>query len=377
MNTELCLHQRRLTLQRFPLRNNETLQAWDAADEYLINTLAQDETHEPHGHASMVLFNDGFGALANWFSPDFEVHSVSDSWVAHQACRQNLATNQLAEVNLLTSLADLPQAPRWVLLKVPKNSRLLAWQLQQICHLAGPDTQVIAAGKAKEIHTSTLKLFEKYLGPTRTSLAVKKARLIFCQPDKSLVAPMPEPKTWPVPEYHFNLSNHANVFSGDSLDIGGRFLLAHIPADPSLEHIIDLGCGNGVIGLQAARLNPQARVTCYDESYMAIASCLMNAQANLDNPDQLQAQVNNCLDKVSASSADLVLCNPPFHQQNAITDHIAWQMFKDSKRTLKAKGRLIVIGNRQLGYGEKLKRIFGNSKTLAKNSKFTIYQADK
>ncbi|RJG38296.1 methyltransferase [Motilimonas pumila] len=374
MNIELCLHQRQLTLQRYPIRNNETLQAWDSADEYLINTLQSQTLDE---HASMLLFNDGFGALANWFAPLLQITSVSDSWIAQQACLHNLATNSLAGVSLLSSLDEQPVAPRWVLLKVPKNSRLLAWQLHQICRIAGPDTQVIAAGKVKEIHTSTLQLFEKYLGPTHTSLAVKKSRLIYCQPNKQLQVNMPTLRTWDVPEYQLTLTNHANVFSGESLDIGGRFLLAHIPVEPQLKHIIDLGCGNGVIGIQAAKLNPQAKVTCVDESYMAVASCQLNAKANLSDPKQLQAKVNNCLDNEPADSADLVLCNPPFHQQNAITDHIAWQMFTDSKRTLHAQGRIIVIGNRQLGYGEKLKRIFGNCQTLAKNNKFTIYQAVK
>lgn len=37
MKTELNLHGRSLTLHRFPKRSNETLQAWDAGDEYLIN----------------------------------------------------------------------------------------------------------------------------------------------------------------------------------------------------------------------------------------------------------------------------------------------------------------------------------------------------
>ncbi len=36
MKTELTLHDRTLTLNRFN-RSNETLQAWDAGDEYLIS----------------------------------------------------------------------------------------------------------------------------------------------------------------------------------------------------------------------------------------------------------------------------------------------------------------------------------------------------
>ncbi|EOW9148536.1 50S rRNA methyltransferase, partial [Vibrio cholerae] len=41
MKTELTLLEQTLTLHRFPKRNNETLQAWDAGDEYLIQHVEQ------------------------------------------------------------------------------------------------------------------------------------------------------------------------------------------------------------------------------------------------------------------------------------------------------------------------------------------------
>jgi 16S rRNA (guanine1207-N2)-methyltransferase len=40
-------------------------------------------------------------------------------------------------------------------------------------------------------------------------------------------------------------------------------------------------------------------------------------------------------------------------------------------------GILHVVGNRHLGYHIKLKRLFGNCKTIASNGKFVILQASK
>ena len=376
MKPELTLHGRTLTLQRYPVRKNETLQAWDAADEYLINYVKEaDIALDPA--RPILLLNDSFGALSCWFANDGKVTTVTDSFIAQQACLANLADNQLPEVSIVDCLADLPKEPQLVLMKLPKNNRLLVWQLQQLCQLLPADCTVVTAAKARDIHSSTLKLFEKHLGETKTSLAVKKARLIFCQANPKLAQPLPAPQQWDVPEHNITLRNHANVFSSDSLDIGARLLLEHIPSGDQYQDIIDLGCGNGVIGIKAARLNPQANVLCVDESYMAAASAAMNAEMNLDNPSQLTARVNNCLDSFPAQSADLVLCNPPFHQQAAITDHIAWQMFCDAKHVLRPGGKLIVIGNRHLGYGGKLKRLFGNVTVIAQNNKFVVYQSDK
>ncbi|OLQ75952.1 50S rRNA methyltransferase [Photobacterium proteolyticum] len=374
MKPELTLHERTLTLKRYPVRKNETLQAWDAADEYLINH-TQEMALDPQ--RPILIMNDSFGALSCWFTHKGCVTSVTDSFIARQGCLANLDANQLPHVNIVDCLAELPENPQLVLIKLPKNNRLLTWQLQQLCNLLPEDCTVIGAAKAKDIHTSTLKLFEKHLGETKTSLAVKKARLIFCRPKPVMAKPLPAPQQWEVPEHELTITNHANVFSSDSLDIGARLLLEHIPQNDKYRDIIDLGCGNGVIGLKAARLNPHASVTCVDESYMAVASCQANAKLNLHAPDQLTAKVTNCLDGLEHDSADLILCNPPFHQQTAITDHIAWQMFCDSKQVLRAKGQLIVIGNRHLGYDGKLRRLFGNVSVIAQNNKFVVYRSGK
>jgi len=74
---------------------------------------------------------------------------------------------------------------------------------------------------------------------------------------------------------------------------------------------------------------------------------------------------------------DLGLCNPPFHQGEAITDHIAWQMFLDARRRLKDGGILHIVGNRHLAYHVKLQRLFKNCTTVASNGKFVILQAQK
>ena len=149
-----------------------------------------------------------------------------------------------------------------------------------------------------------------------------------------------------------------------------------MPASEEPKHIIDLGCGNGLLGIAAAGTHPNATFTMVDESFMAVASAEQNFAQN--HPDRTAIfQVTDCLTGIADNSADLILNNPPFHQQNTIGDFIAVQMFKDAKRTLKTGGELLVIGNRHLGYHVKLKRLFGNCTTLASNKKFVILRCIK
>ncbi|QMV15260.1 methyltransferase [Vibrio spartinae] len=377
MKTELSLNERTLTLHRYPEQHYENLQAWDAGDEYLIRHV-EAMTLSPGKH--ILILNDHFGALSCWFARDHQVTLMSDSYLSHQGVQQNLTRNGDHAISCLTTIADLPTDIDLVLFQLPKNNRHLIWQLSQLRTYLPKTCPVIAVNKAKDIHTSTLQLFEQYLGTTQTSLAWKKHRLVFASADAPLQSVSPE-LIWDAEIDHqsVRLVNLPNVFSGESLDLGARFFLCHIPEKPNCKHIIDLGCGNGVLSIKAGQRNPHAALTCIDESFMAVESARRNLNYHFGNRANMQCIANNCLDGLAPASADLILCNPPFHQQNTITDHIAWQMFCDAKHVLEKRGELLVIGNRHLGYDGKLTKIFGKSnvKTVAMNKKFVILQATK
>lgn len=365
-------------LDRFPVAQvNRSLQAWDSADEYIIDYLQENDLLGQT--KNIVIFNDSFGALTvNLFQHNLQL--VHDSYISQQGIKYNLDCNYIDfdNIHFLDSLSTITTPVDIVILKLPKSKAYLEYQLQQIQQCANNDTLIIAAARAKDIHTSTLNLFEKHLGETKTSLAVKKSRLIFSKLNSSKKTALPSPKVWPLEKTDFTVSNLANVFSRDSLDIGGRNLIENLPTVNGAIDVADLGCGNGVIGLAMLAKNPDVNLHFYDESFMAMQSAKDNIINNLPNKEsQCHFYVNDCLTDVEASSLDLVLCNPPFHQQAAVTDHIAWQMFKQSHNALKKGGELRIIGNRQLAYHIKLQRLFGNCETIASNSKFVILSAKK
>ncbi|CAK9886094.1 MAG: Ribosomal RNA large subunit methyltransferase G [Candidatus Erwinia impunctatus] len=372
--SQLVLSDRTLQLQRFPpLRDGSPLQAWDAADEYLLDHCA---TQPASG--VILIFNDAFGALACALASE-ECYSISDSLLSRIATRENLAQNaaDASQVTLLDSLAPLPSAPSRVLIKIPKTLALLEYQLRTLRAVVTPETVIVAAGKVKEIHSSTLQLFARVLGPVTTSLAVKKARLICCQPTLPALADDAMIQSWPLENSPYCIHNHANVFSRTGLDIGTRRLMMNLPRDlPG--NIADLGCGNGVIGLSLLTENPQAEIHFIDESSMAVASSQLNVHLNRPQDEaRCHFIVNNALQGFPANHFSAVLCNPPFHQQNSLTDEIAWQMFCDAWRCLQQGGELRVVGNRHLDYYRKLKKVFGNCTTLDADKKFVVLRSVK
>ncbi|GAB2721088.1 methyltransferase [Kitasatospora kifunensis] len=401
-------------LTRFPEDPREQLRAWDAADEYLLRHLhgdqpqpqpARDAEAAPEAPApeapapaapvqpvelrgTVVVLGDRWGALGTVLAasrPDAELVQLGDSYLAQQATRANLVRAGLAPdaVRLLAGTEEPPERIDVLLIRVPKSLALLEDQLHRLAPALHPGTLVLGTGMVTEIHTSTLQLFERIIGPTRTSLAVKKARLIFCTPDPEQARPAnPWPLRYALPGDLGPLSggtvvNHGGVFCAERLDIGTRFLLQHLPTRHGRERVVDLGCGNGIVGTAAALANPEAELTFVDESFAAIASARETFRANTPADRPAHFQAGDALAALPAASVDLVLNNPPFHSHQATTDATAWRMFTGARRALRPGGELWVVGNRHLGYHVKLRRLFGNCQTVAGNPKFVILRAVK
>ncbi|MER5519378.1 methyltransferase [Streptomyces sp. NPDC002763] len=365
-------------LSRFPEDPSDRLRAWDASDAYLLRHLAEERTGLS---GTVVVLGDRWGALVTALA-EHRPTQITDSYLSQEATRANLARAgvETGAVRLLTTQDPPPERVDVLLVRVPKSLALLEDQLLRLAPAVHADTVVIGTGMVKEIHTSTLRLFERILGPTRTSLAEQKARLIHCVPDPSLRRPVnPWPYSYELPDGIGTVSgrtvvNHAGVFCADRLDIGTRFFLRHLPEGG--RRIVDLGCGNGVVGTAVALADPTAEVLFVDESFQAVASAEATYKAN-GVPGHAEFRVGDGLAGVAAGSVDVVLNNPPFHSHQATTDATAWRMFTGAQRALRPGGELWVVGNRHLGYHVKLRRLFGNSQLVASDPKFVVLKAVK
>ncbi|MFJ9683082.1 methyltransferase [Streptomyces sp. NPDC101194] len=372
-------------LARFPEDPRDPFRAWDAADEYLLRRLEGTEEWDPVDlTGSVVVVGDRWGALSTVLAGHRPVQ-ITDSYLAQRATLANLDRNGAAadSVRLLSARDTPPDRVDVLLVRVPKSLALLEDQLHRLAPAVHAGTVVIGTGMVKEIHTSTLRLFERIIGPTRTSLAVRKARLVFCTPDPDLSrTPSPWPYRYDLPEdvgpvSGRTVTNHAGIFCAERLDIGTRFFLGHLPERSGPDRVVDLGCGNGVVGLSAALANPEATVTFIDESYQAVASAEETFRANTGPDAKADFVVGDGLTRLPPDGVDLVLNNPPFHSHQATTDATARTMFHGARTALRPGGELWVVGNRHLGYHTQLRRIFGNCTTVAGDPKFVVLRAVK
>lgn len=364
-----------LDLFRQPPQRDDPLQAFDAADEYLLNHLAEQGLAS---EARVLLLNDGFGALAASLAGKAHVTSSGDSHLGALALANNLACNQLPADSVQFVPASLPVTGPfdWVLLRIPKTLALLEEQLIRLHGQLAPGARVVAAGMVKHLPRSAGDLLERYIGPVSASLAVKKARLLLVTPEDKAPVSSPYPSRYTLDSPPLTLVNHANVFCREGLDIGTRAFLPHLPRDLGTARVADLGCGNGVLGIACALVNPQAQLTLVDESYMAVQSAEQNWRAALgERPVAIRP--GDGLAEQPDDSLDVVLCNPPFHQQQVVGDFLAWRMFQQARAALVTGGELWIVGNRHLGYHAKLKRLFRGVEQVAANPKFVILKAIK
>lgn len=365
-------------LQRQPAVKNEPLRAWDAADELMLEILS--EQGRLRDDSSILILNDQFAALTCALHR-YQADLYSDSFLSQLALGHNIAINELQHRGRFIPSTEIPgNGYDIILLKIPKTLALLEHQLAVIKPLANADTTIIAGAMVKYLEKNHFALLERYLGPVSTSLARKKARLLFVEQLTAEQHASPYPSYYTDPELGIELLNHANVFSRTRLDQGTRLFLQHLPL---LLHTpptsaIDMGCGNGVMGLALKRAFPTLEQLLFvDESFMAVASSRDNYLRQFGSLQGAEFVASNGFHQLAQMAVDLVVCNPPFHQANTIGDYIAWDMFKQGRRFLAEQGRLVVVGNRHLNYHHKLKRLFGNVEVLGSNSKFVLLSATR
>ncbi|RMQ41282.1 Ribosomal RNA large subunit methyltransferase G [Pseudomonas cichorii] len=364
-----------LDLIRQPEQQDEPLQAFDAADEYLLNHVAEIGLTL---QSKVLVLNDSFGALAASLAQHAAVVSSGDSYLAAQALEKNLARNGMAydAVPLIPASEALTGPFDWVLIRVPKTMALLEEQLIRLQGQLAPGARVVAAAMVKHLPRSAGELLEEYVGPVQASLAVKKARLLFAIPESRPHLTSPYPTRYQLDQPAIELLNHANVFCRDGLDIGTRAFLPYLPKNLGSARVADLGCGNGVLAIASALDNPQAQYTLVDESFMAVQSAAENWRATLGEREVLIRAADG-LASQDPDSLDVVLCNPPFHQQQVVGDFLAWRMFLQARASLVVGGALYIVGNRHLGYHSKLARLFRGVEQVAATPKFVILKARK
>ncbi|MBM7832568.1 16S rRNA (guanine1207-N2)-methyltransferase [Agromyces cerinus] len=365
-------------LRRHPDVEGPGLEASDAADRLILDEAAA--LIGEAGPGEIVVIDDSYGALAL---------AAADAGARGIRVHQDLVTGERAlaanagrfglegEVRSLPLGPELVTGARLVLMRLPRSLDRLDEVAELIAAHADPAVVVVAGGRIKHMSLAMNDVLGRRFGRVDVSRARQKSRVLLARdpggttPQTAETAP-----GWPRSTRHDDLGltvvAHGGVFAGTGVDIGTRFLLAQLgDAVPDADTAVDLACGTGVVASWLARTRPGLQVTATDRSASAAASARLTAAAN-GVADRVHVTRADGLEGLADASERLIVLNPPFHSDAAISTGIAAHLFADAARVLAPGGELWCVWNSHLAYRPLLERVVGRTRQIARNPKFTV-----
>lgn len=353
-----------LDIRRYDLSQDKSLRAWSAADEYLLNELADLESEPEH----IGVYHDRFGFVTCHLEGLEPVTVVTNSSQEY-AIRKNVSVNALSLPQIKTPLDSMDQLFDLVLLKIPKSLDLFRLYLEQIAQYSKEGVVVKCAFMTRHFTAKMLEIAGDYFETVEQGKAVKKARVLTLSQKK--------------PHKKENLLNalvykeqtyqqYLGVFSANHIDYATQFFLDNMEVLDSDERVLDLASGNGIIGGELLRQYPRLEMHLMDDSNLAVASAQMNVSG-----DAVHHYCNHELSGFDADSFDLIVSNPPFHFEYDVNIQIPLALFKECHRCLKPGGRLEIVASHHLNYKTHLAPLFSAVEIVAEDKKFVIYSCKK
>ena len=346
-------------MRRYPPSSDHSLTVMSAADRLLIDWVTAENRSDVPTH----VFHDRFGAVA--LSLPGAVKFMASFHSQETALRLNAKDRSVPLARLLDPWSE---RVRQVVVRVPKSLALFEFYLSRVADVATPGTRLAAGFMTRHFTPRLLEIAETYAGSVTQSRAVKKARLLILEDFKGGAGAQENIDSQEFGGRHYR--QYPGVFSAGHVDYATRFLLDHWPDMPSPATILDIACGNGIIGDQLLIRYPDARLTATDDFVLAVASAKLNLPAARST-----VLYDHTLARVGDASQDLIVTNPPFHFGYENNIDISLSLFAAARAKLRPEGQLVVVANRHLNYATHLAKWYARTEVVAETDKFVVYRS--
>ncbi|GMA33244.1 class I SAM-dependent methyltransferase [Litorihabitans aurantiacus] len=366
------------TLRRFPDIEAPNLVAVDASDRLILDEAADLLAEAGAGAepGAVVVINDHYsaltlGAVALHGASDVRVHQ--DMVTGERALGQNAAaaglTGTFRSLDLVPELVD---GARVVLLQLPRGLDALEEIAQLVAAHAHPDVRVVAGGRVKHMSRGMNDVLARSFTEVTASLGRQKSRVLHASGPR----PAPTAPTYPRravdADRGLHVVAHGAAFAGPQVDVGSRYLLTFLDRmGPTASDALDLGCGTGVLATELASARPDLAVTATDASHAAVRSTAATLEAN-HLADRVTVVREDGLEDRPDASADLIVCNPPFHVGATLAPDAALRMLRGAARVLRDGGELWTVFNSRLAHAGALRRIVGPTEVMGDDGTFTV-----
>jgi len=172
-------------------------------------------------------------------------------------------------------------------------------------------------------------------------------------------------------ELHF--TTDAGVFSRDRVDFGSLLLIENMQI-PRQARVLDVGCGYGPIGLTAAKLASEGKVTMIDVNERAADLARRNAERN--GIHNVEVHVSDVYSAVQGECYDVILTNPPIRAGKEIVHRI----FTEGHDLLAEGGEMWVVIQKKQGAPsalKKLQELYKRVEEVDREKGYSIFRAVK
>ncbi|WP_343154019.1 16S rRNA (guanine(1207)-N(2))-methyltransferase RsmC [Buchnera aphidicola] len=249
----------------------------------------------------------------------------------------------------------------------PKNKSEAKFQLYNLLSCCSIGTEIFIVGKNSSGVKSAPKILKKWVNLKKIESA--KHSVLFSgflkYKTKFILQDFFKTHIWK----NLYIKCLPGVFGYKKIDIGSQLLASTFSKNINGE-ILDLGCGSGFLSTCILKKSKNSFLTMVDNQ---VSSIISTQETLLSNKLTAKVFLSNIYSNIS-NKFDLIISNPPFHNDLKLNFNIIKNIISDSSKYLKKRGELRFVVNNCFNYDDLLRKKFKKFNIIKKTNLFKVYQ---
>ena len=262
-----------------------------------------------------------------------------------------------------------------IALRLPKGRDELAYTLDAAATVLVPGGLLLLAGANDEGIRSAGKALEPLFTQIETIAVKRHCRVLAARRRNDLTGLRGGLAAWrqeiavPVNGAPRSWVTYPGLFAGGALDPGTALLLAHAPVPDAGSHILDYGCGSGIIAATLKTRQPALTLDLLDIDSLALL-------AAAENVPQARRMLGSGLAACGDTKYDFIISNPPFHTGTADDLGPLRRLITAAPASLHPKGKLVMVVQRRIALKELLGAVFKRVEVVVEDKAYRVWLAE-